>query len=314
MHVLVGPDARVFVSARSCSPCSATRRRDVSLSDPVAGATMDGRASSADAARAGRVPPIEDEMIHQADLDELGRRAARSRRQESARSSASGSVSKTTSRARCRRSATGCTCRASASGRSSRAPRTSFVAPPSFAAISTDRTDPTHEWPARSVDDTGWKPVDDASGVRRASCAATAGASRSGSSGSPTRTSRSAISTARSATSRAYNESLETGRRAGAPRRRRVSRSAHAGTVARRTARRRQDAPRGRGAEAGHSDVRRARPVLRHARSAARHPQHLRPVDSHDRARDPAAGDDAPTCSCSTISARRRPPNGSKRR
>ena len=30
---------------------------------------------------------------------------------------------------------------------------------------------------------------------------------------------------------------------------------------------------------------RRARSVLRHARSAARHPQHLRPVDPHDRAR-----------------------------
>ena len=36
----------------------------------------------------------------------------------------------------------------------------------------------------------------------------------------------------------------------------------------------------------------RARPLLRHARSAAGHPQHLRPVDPHDRARGAAAGHD----------------------
>ena len=43
--------------------------------------------------------------------------------------------------------------------------------------------------------------------------------------------------------------------------------------------------------QAGDPDARRARAVLRHARSAARHPQHLRPVDPHDRAGSPAAGD-----------------------
>ena len=40
------------------------------------------------------------------------------------------------------------------------------------------------------------------------------------------------------------------------------------------------------------ADDRRARPLLRHARPAARHPQHLRPVDPHDRARGAAPGDD----------------------
>ena len=55
--------------------------------------------------------------------------------------------------------------------------------------------------PCPLCDDTGWKPVEDADGESAASCAATAGASRSDSSVSPTRTFRSAISTARSRTS-----------------------------------------------------------------------------------------------------------------
>ena len=80
------------------------------------------------------------------------------------------------------------------------------------------------------------------------------------------------------------------GGRSGSPRRGCVPRG-ESRAVARGTARRRQDASRRRGAEAGHPDDRRARPLLRHARSAARHPQHLRPVDPHHRARGPAAGD-----------------------
>ena len=60
--------------------------------------------------------------------------------------------------------------------------------------------------------------------------------------------------------------------------------------------------------------VGRARPVLRHARPAARHPQHLRPVDPHDRTRNPAAGDAPPICSSSTTSAPKRRPSGSRRR
>ena len=125
---------------------------------------------------------------------------------------------------------------------------------------------------------------------RVASCAATAGARRVGRSGSPKPTFRSAISTARSPisppiTSRSSKPSR---RRAASPKR---FRSVEPGTVPRRAARRRQDAPGGRRAEAGDRDLRRARAVLRHARTAARHPQHLRSVDSHDRARGPASGD-----------------------
>ncbi len=144
--------------------------------------------------------------------------------------------------------------------------------------------------PCPLCDDTGWKPIDDAT-ASAASSAATAGATRSGSSrladaNIPKRYQHCTLDNFT-----AYNESLEQAADQGAAHRRVVS-GGRPGAAARRAARRRQDAPGGGRPEAGRSRRRRARAVLRHARSPARHPQHLRPVDPHHRARDSPAGDD----------------------
>ena len=168
-------------------------------------------------------------------------------------------------------------------------------------------------------DDTGWKPVDERTGIRRVVRCDVLARAGGGSIASPPRTSRSAISTARSSNFSAYNPSLESARSSRRDAYPTVSvgqQPPRAGSraAARRLARRRQDAPRRRRPEAGDELVARARPVLRHARSAARHPQHLRSVDPDHRARGAAAGDDARICWCSTIWAPRRRRSGSRRR
>ena len=143
--------------------------------------------------------------------------------------------------------------------------------------------------PCPLCDDTGWKPVerDGVRRVERCDCwRDSISRQRLADANIPKRYQHCTI-----ANFTAYNESLE---RAAAQARsiaERVS-GGRPRPVLRRPARRRQDPPGGGRAEAGDPDDRRARAVLRHARSAARHPQHLqRRRSEHDRARHPAAGD-----------------------
>lgn len=70
MHVLAD-QTRAFSFPPKLFPVLGHAVGDVSLSDPVARNDDDGSRRVADTLTQDHVPPVEDEMIHQADLDEL---------------------------------------------------------------------------------------------------------------------------------------------------------------------------------------------------------------------------------------------------
>ena len=106
-------------------------RTDVSLNDPVGAG---GAFELGDLLAQDDVAPVDAAMIRRTDFEKLADALLELDGKER-RSFGSASGSKTTSRARCRRSAIGCTSPASASGRSKRAPKRSSGIPRSFAVI-----------------------------------------------------------------------------------------------------------------------------------------------------------------------------------
>ena len=260
--------------------------RDVSLSDHVGGTGDDGRPELGDMLEQASVPPAEDELIHAGlhagsrdalgELDGKEREvvgcASASMRRRAAHAAGDRRPLRL-SRERVRQIES----RAKEKlRRSKRAGLRSFDCDPTATADPYTSRPPVR-MPCPLCDDTGWKPVE-ADGVRRVvrcDCwreGLTRAAARR-------REHPAALSALRSRNFVTYQREAA---RARSSRRERFAERfpAVARACSRRPARRRQDAPRGRGPEAGDLTHGRARPVLRHARSAARHPQHLQPARS----------------------------------
>jgi RNA polymerase sigma factor (sigma-70 family) len=127
MHVLAD-QTRAFSFPPKLFATLRNLHQDVSLNQPIAGAGRDGPSRQLEDVLALDAVPIDDEMIRSRTSTNSPRRCA-IWTARSVRSCACASAWTTTSRARCRRSATACTCRGSACGRSSRARKKNSAAP-----------------------------------------------------------------------------------------------------------------------------------------------------------------------------------------